>query len=188
MLRAWVRLQLLVLLVPVLLIGAGVALVVTGQPPLADARNRIDTRWSALRAPLATRYDKLAAARDAFVANGGADRDVVKALAEPLRRWQELARVKASEADDATEEALANTLEAAGARLAANVTTSDRFAHVAAVTDPLVAFQGTVPPVDALKAYNHAVRRYERDRNRILRKPVAFALGFDQRPVLQLAG
>ncbi len=185
MFRTIVRIQMLVFLLPLVVVGGAVALVVTGQPALSDARESVDARWAELRGPLRERYLKLDAARQAFAASGGADRDVVRDLDSTLRRWNELVAASPHDADEAAEAELANRLEAAGARLVANVNV-DRFRGNAAVTTPLAAFQSAGPTPELRQAYNRAVRRYEDDRNQLLRRPVALAFGFDPRSLFLL--
>ncbi len=187
MFRTIVRIQMLVFLLPLLIIGAVVALVLTGQPELSDARDVVDARWSELRGPLADRYAKLGDARQVFAENGGQDRDIARDLEEPLRRWRELTGRQPGDADHAAEVAVANQLEAGGARLAANVNTFDRFRSKPAVAAALASFQSTAPSKLLQQAYNRAVRHYEDDRNQWLRRPVAVAFGFDARPLLLLA-
>ena len=80
---------------------------------------------------------------------------------------------------------MANELEAAGTRLAANVNV-DRFRTSAPVAGALADFQGTQPDDALRQAYNRAVRHYEKDRSTTLHRPVAAALGFDPRPLFLL--
>jgi hypothetical protein len=78
----WILLALLVVLV-----GGAVSLVVTQQPKLDDARNKVDAAWKPLVATdqLPLRYQTLTGALSAFDAAGGADRDVSKDLQAALK-------------------------------------------------------------------------------------------------------
>src|SRR5437868_1003253 len=117
--------RLLALLVALLVAGA-VVLVLVERPELRDDRAAVDHRWTALRAPLQARYDKLGAALAALRFVGGADRSVVKELGPELDRWNRLRRASDPNADAATEASTANRLEGLGARLRADVLASDR--------------------------------------------------------------
>ena len=175
----WILLALVVVLV-----GAIVALVVVEQPKLDDARNHVDATWKPLRAPdqLVLRYQTLQGALTAFDAAGGKGRAVSNDLHAALDAWD-----RALKGDDARAQAsAANTLEAQGTRLIANVLGSQRLKADTAVTDALTKFTTTAPRADLVAAYNRAVHDYEDQRTDALAEPVAKVLGFDQRPVLQL--
>src|SRR5438552_14386810 len=175
--------RLLALLVALLVVGA-VDLVLVGRPELRDGRAAVDHRWTALRAPLQARYEKLAAAFDAFTFAGGADRSVAKDLRPALDRWDRLRRASDANADAAAEAATANRLEGLGARLRADILASDRLRVVTQLGDAITTYTGTTPPATAVTGYDAAVKRYEHARNSTLRKPVAFLFGYDERPVL----
>jgi hypothetical protein len=170
----WISIVLLVLVV-----GAAVALVVTEKPTLDDGRDAADTRWTALRAPLTARYSQLDGAVAAFAAAGGGDRSVAKDLHADLDAWK-----KAIADDDPEREvAIANRLEGDGRRLRANILASPRIAQVEDVVAKIAAFDGSVPDVTAVRAYNTAVRQYEHDRDATFRSIVARTFGFASRPV-----
>ena len=164
----------------VLIVGGAIALVVVEKPALDDARDAVDARWKPLRAPLATRYEKLDVVLAAFVAAGGGDRAVAKDLARDLTAWKKAV----ADGGPGTQAEAANLLEAQSKRLAANVFASDRLREVTALTEAITAFSGAAPPKPLIEAYNRAVRAYEQDRNDSLRKPVAKLFGYDARPVL----
>jgi len=175
----WILLALLVVVV-----GAVVALVVTQQPKLDDARSKVNTAWKPLRAPdqLPLRYQKLEGALSAFDAAGGKGRGVSTDLHAALDRWN-----RSLHTDDAgAQVAAANALEAQGTRLVSNVNGSERIKGDAAVTDAVVAFTTTKPNPLRVVAYNRAARDYEDERSGTLAQPVARILGFDERPVLAL--
>jgi hypothetical protein len=175
----WILLALVVLLV-----GGVVALVVTQQPKLDDARTKVDAAWNPLVATdqLPLRYQTLTGALSAFDAAGGADRDVSKDLHAALKAWD--AAVKDGGAG--AQATAANTVEAQGTRLNANALGSQRLAADKAVTDSLVKYAQTVPKPELVTAYNRAVRDYEDERTGALAQPVARLLGFDARSVLVL--
>jgi len=164
----------------VLVIGGAVALVLTQKPSLDDARDSVDTRWNAIRPALEARYEKLGAARAAFVEAAGAERTVAVDLQDALDDWH-----RALDGDDATAQAAAsNRLEADGTRLQANVLGSPRLNQSQPLLDALTAFNASAPDRALVQAYNRAVRDYEDTRNGSLEKPVARVFGFGARPLL----
>jgi hypothetical protein len=175
----WILLALLVVLV-----GGVAALVLTQQPKLDDARTKADTTWKPLVADdqLPLRYQTLTGALSAFDAAGGADRDVSKDLHSALKAWD--AALKNGSATAQVK--AANTVDAQGARLVANVLGSPRFKSDQASTDALVKYAQTIPNPASVTAYNRAVRDYEDVRTGALAQPVAQVLGFDARPTLAL--
>ncbi len=176
----WILLALVVLLV-----GGVVALVVTQQPKLDDARTEVDTAWKPLVGTdqLPLRYRTLTGALSAFDAAGGADRAVSKDLHSALKAWD----TALQDGGAGTQAAAANTVEAQGRRLTANALGSPRLAADQAVTDSLVKYAQTNPDPDRIAAYNRAVRKYEDVRTGALAQPVARVLGFDARPVFALS-
>jgi hypothetical protein len=68
------------------------------------------------------------------------------------------------------------------------VLSSDRLKGVDALNQAIAGFEGTAPPLPAIKTYNDAARSYEDDRNGLLRSPVASLFGYDSRPQLLLSG
>jgi hypothetical protein len=175
----WILLALLVVLV-----GGAIALVVTQQPKLDDARTKVDTAWKPLRAPdqLPLRFQTLTGALSAFDAAGGADRDVSKDLHAALKAWD--AALK--DGDAGQQATVANTVEAQGTRLTANALGSERLKSDQAVTDALVKYAQTTPDPELVAAYDRAVRSYEDERTNGLAQPVARVFGFDARPVFAL--
>lgn len=178
------RLRWILLALVVVLVGGSVALVLTQQPELDDARTKADTAWKPLRAPdqLVVRYQTLAGALSAFDAAGGQDRDVSKELHAALDAWT--AALRDGDADSQVR--AANRVEAQGTRLVTNGLGSQRLRADPAVVDSLATFATTVPNAKLVTAYNRAVRDYEDERNGALALPVARMFGFDARPVLAL--
>jgi hypothetical protein len=177
----WILLTLLVVLV-----GGVAALVLTQQPKLDDARSTVDDTWEPLVADdqLPTRYRTLEGALSAFDAAGGAEREVSKALHAALDAWTSAMK----DGDAGTQVKAANTAEAQGARLLANVLGSERLKSDAAVTGALVKYAQTTPDPARVNAYNRAVHDYEDTRTDALAQPVARVLGFDAHPVLVIDG
>jgi hypothetical protein len=177
----WILLALLVVL-----IGGIVALVVTQQPKLDDARSEVDDAWRPLRATdqLVVRYQTLEGALTAFDAAGGEGRDVSTDLHAALDTWSRTLGRGDGDAD--AQARAANEVEAQGTRLVANALASERLRLDRAVTDSLTRFAGTRPDPVLVSAYNRAVRDYEDERRATLARPVARPLGFDARPVLVL--
>jgi len=178
------RTKWIVLVLLVVLLGGAIALVVTQQPKLDDARTKVDTAWKPLRAPdqLPLRYQTLTGALSAFDAAGGADRNVSKDLHAALKAWDSAVK----DGGAGAQATAANTVEGQGTRLTANALGSQRLAADKAVTDSLVKYAQTVPKPELVAAYNRAVRDYEDERTSGLAQPVARVFGFDARPVLAL--
>jgi hypothetical protein len=173
----------LILGVVLLLVGA-VALVLTGRPRLEDDRNRVDERWTTLRAPLAQRYDQLAVVRDQLEQAGAGDRDVALDLDRELERWQRLRRSSDDEADAAAEAAASNRLEGLATRATSAVMNSGRLSAVAPLVEAVMALGQTVPPAEAVSAYNDAAERYQKARESLRFTLLARFLSYDARPAL----
>jgi len=175
----WILLALLVLV-----LSGIAALVLTQQPKLDDARSKVDDVWKPLigDTQLKLRYQTLEGALTAFDAGGGQGRDVSRDLRAALTAWNHALR----DGDADAQARAANTVEAQGTRLGANALGSERLRTNPAVTDALSKFTNTKPDLILVAAYNRAVRDYEDERTSSLAQPVARALGFDTRPVLQL--
>ena len=179
------RFKWVVLALIVVVIGGAVALVLVERPKLEDAQTAVDATWKPLTArdQLVLREQKLEGALSAFDAVGGKDRSVSRDLHAALREWK-----SALEGSDAGAQVdAADTVEAQGARLYANVVRSDRFKGEKSVTDALVAWAGTQPKKRLVAAYNRSTRSYEDTRRGLLARPVALALGYGARPQFQLA-
>ena len=182
------RFKWVLLALAVVVIGGAVALVLVQRPKLDDAQTAVDTAWKPLITPadapdlLVARSQKLEGALSAFDAAGGADRSVSRDLHAALKAWN------ASLKDGGTADQVkaANTVEAQGARLWANVTGNARFAEQAAVKDALAAWAGTRPPQALITRFNRASRAFEDTRSTVLARPVALALSYTAIPQFQL--
>jgi hypothetical protein len=179
----WRRLRWFLLALVVLVVGGAIALAVVERPKLDDDQTAVDTKWNALRPALRDRYVQLGTAVSAFSAAGGGDRAVTKDLGAALSDWAKATAAK----DPSAEVDAANRLEAQATRLRVNAG-SPRFAGIPELSAAIAAFTGRLPPPDAVKAYNRAVTRYQKERRSTLGAPVARVLGFDERPVLVLGG
>jgi hypothetical protein len=179
------RFKWVVLALVVVVIGGAVALVLVERPKLEDAQTAVDEAWKPLTAPtqLVAREQKLEGALSAFDAAGGSDRDVSRDLRGALKQWN--AALKRGDAGAQVDSA--NTVEAQGARLYANVFRSERFKSDTAVRDALAAWAGTIPRQTLVTTYNRATRKYEDARSGWLARPIALALGYDERPQFRLA-
>lgn len=173
----WRRTRWILLALVVLLVGGAVAVALTQQPKLDDSRSDVNATWAALRTPLDARYQSLSDALVAFANGGGGDRAVAKDLGAALSAWTKARQAK----DPAREVEAANAVEAQASRLVAN-TQVTRFSGNTALTQALDAFDGHLPPQDAVTAYNRAVTKYQKARDSTLGAPVARVLGFDERP------
>jgi hypothetical protein len=176
------RVLLLLLVVAVLLVGGAAALVLTSRPALSDRREAVDTRWAALRTPLATRYDTLAQLAEALSAAGAGERTYTVDLAGGIGTWRDL--TGNADADPAAEALAANRLEGLAARTRVNVAGSVRLSRDAGIAAALAAFDAALVPPDEVGRYNRAVRRYQSTRNDTLKQVSADLLGYETRPVL----
>jgi hypothetical protein len=179
------RFKWVVLALIVVVIGGAVALVLIERPKLEDAQTAVDAKWKPLTAEdqLVLRERKLEGALSAFDAAGGTDRSVSRDLHRALRQWNTTLK----QGDAGAQVDAANTVEAQGARLYANVVRNDRFKGVKAATDALAAWAGTQPAKARVAAYNRSTRSYEDARHGLLARPVALALGYGERPQFRLA-
>jgi hypothetical protein len=183
------RVRRLVVVVAVVAVVAGAAAVVlTTKPDIDDARDRVDARWTPLRAPLQARYQLLAGVDQAMTAAGAGDRAVIKELRVAFDRWAKLAGQPDAKADAAAEAETANTLEALARRAQANYALSDRLNKIPEIKQAIDAYRAAVVPDVDLRAYNRAVRRYQEARSGFLESAVAAAFGLGARPILIVGG
>jgi hypothetical protein len=180
------RVRRLAVVLLVLLIAGAVAIVLTMRPQLDDHRDDVGNAWKPLRAPLAGRYEQLAAVNAEMASAGAGDRAVARELGETLKRWDRLRRSGNDDVDAEAEAETADKLEGLAARLTAVVLSSDRLRSVEALNQAIAAFQGTAPPPPAIKTYNDASRDYEDTRTSPLRRPVTDLFGYESRPQLLL--
>jgi hypothetical protein len=178
------RLRWLVLALVLLVVAGIVVAVVTVQPKLSDARDRVDGAWTPLRPALVTRYQALGGVEAALDAGGAQTRAVTVDLHSTLAAWQRLAGV-----NDAGDQApLADDLEGLALRVKANVAASARLSSDPAVLMALAAFDRAVVSPPAVAAYNQAVRAYQQERTGAVHHLVAGVFGFSARPELAIAG
>jgi hypothetical protein len=176
-----------IVLVVLALVVAGVgAAVVLSQPELSDARDRVDARWTPLRAPLIARYEALDGVSTAVTDAGAGERAVTKDLDAALARWSDLALQGDNHNDPAAEATSAGELESLARRMRANIAASDRLNTNEGVQVAIGAFDQSVPPPAAVTAYNRAARAYEDQRTGVIRAIVAGILGYESRPQLVL--
>jgi hypothetical protein len=173
-----------IVLVVVLLVAGVIAAGLLISPDISDARDRVDTRWTALRTPLAARYEALAAVSSVMHDAGGGERAVTQELDIVLGRWAAFEVRGPTHTDAAAEARIANELEALARRLEANIVASARLSVNTVLTDALNAFKLVVVPEPDIQQYNRAVRAYERERSGVLNRLVCAALGYDSRPLL----
>jgi hypothetical protein len=175
----------LVLVVVVLVAGAGIAILTT-RPGLSDARDKVDGRWADLRSTLVPRYTALGGVEQALVAAGGPDRAVTRDLRAALAKWRALSGSSLANADAGSEASTADDLEALARRARANMVTG-RLNGNAALAAALAAFDKQIPVNPRLvPAYNAAVRSYQHARSGTIHAAVASLLGYDERPQLLL--
>ncbi len=178
------RLRWLVLALVLLVVAGIVVAVVSVQPKLSDARDRVDRAWTPLQPALVARYQTLGGVELALDAGGAQTRTVTVDLHATLASWQRLARV-----DDPGDQApLANDLEALALRVKANVAASARLSNDPPLVAALAAFDRSVVSPPGVNAYNQAVLAYQQERTGAVHHLVAGVFGFDARPVLAIAG
>jgi hypothetical protein len=178
------RVRRLVILAVVLLLVGTVALVLTGRPRLDDDRSRVDDNWTPLRVPLGMRYDQLAEVLAQLDAAGAGQRDVSRELDRELARWEDLRRSPGDDVDVWAEAAASNRLEALAARAASTVTNSPRLNTVPTLVTAVTVLGQTLPPAEAVDAYNDAAEHYQKTRESLRYTFVARILGYDSRPAL----
>jgi hypothetical protein len=182
------RVRWLVIGAVALALAGAVAAVVTIEPEISGARDRVDLRWTPLREPLAARYVTLEVVATELDAAGAAERAVTTALHDSLDRWTKLALRGANHTDLVLEVKTANELEALARRVKANILGSDRLNANLTLQAAVGAFDLAVVPVPTISAYNRAVRQYEKERSGTINRLVAGALGYESRPVLLIGG
>jgi hypothetical protein len=174
----WVR-RALVVVALIVVIGGGL-LVLTARGDLNRTQHTVDTRWTALRPALNTRYQLLSQAATA-AQNDAVTRPLAVQTAAALQAWS--ANTNASVSTQVTD---ANNLEAFGRRLATTVGASSRLQGNAAIAGPVNAFTGAAVPAGATP-FNQAVHSYENARGGALRRPVVTLFGYHSIPAIDLA-
>jgi hypothetical protein len=173
----WVR-RALVVVALIVVVGGGL-LVLTARGDLNRTQHTVNTRWTALRPALNTRYQLLSQAATASQSDA-VTRPLAVQTAAALQAWNANANGAV-----ATQVADANNLEAFGRRLATTVGASTRLQANAAIAGPVNTF--TTAPVPAgTTPFNQAVHSYEDARGGPLRRPVVALFGYDSIPALDL--
>jgi len=170
-----------VALVVLLLVGAFVALVITGHGALSNDSRQISDRWKPLRGPLADRYELLGSAAG-VVDQVSSDRSVTADITKAQRTWN--AAQKHSDID--TQVVAANELEGLARRLDANVAASVKLGADADVKAALDAFHQSAPAQPLVDGFDDASAQYAKDRTSIGRRLAAALFGYDARPTLRL--
>jgi hypothetical protein len=173
----WVR-RALVVVALIVVVGGGL-LVLTARGDLNRTQHTVDTRWTALRPALNTRYQLLSQAATA-AQNDAVTRPLALQTTAALQAWR-----TNTTASVATQVGDANNLEAFGRRLATTVAASSRLQGNAEVTGPVNAFTGAAAPEGATP-FNQAVHSYENARGGPLRRPTVALFGYDSIPALDL--
>jgi hypothetical protein len=169
-------------LLVVLLVVAMVALTLYARSDLANAREEVDARWSALAVPLDARYDTLALASAAVRPNAGSATAIVDDLDAAYQEWT---RLRDSGSDIEAQIAAANRQEALARRLVTTAGASPRLSGDPQVTAALDAFT-TAPVPEPLPRFDDAVHAYQDERDGPIRRPIAAILAYDAIPTLDL--
>jgi hypothetical protein len=182
------RIRRVVIVVVVLVIAGAVAAVLLARPDLANARDRVDARWLALREPLAKRYTALNGVAQALHTAGATERAVTRDLDAALAHWNKLALHGPAHSDPGGEATTANELEALARRVRANYVASGKLSADPGLKAAIDAFDLAVVSPAKVMAYNTAVRHYEDTRSGIVQRVVAGVLGYESRSVLLVGG
>jgi hypothetical protein len=158
-----------VLLVVVLLV-----LVLTSRPDLEDAKQAVDTTWSATLEPLDARYALLGQANAPLRDRPGPAGQLAQEVDRGLEDW-----VDAREAENrAAAISAANELEGLGRRLVTLVNASPTLSADPATKGPSDAFAAAALPAE-LTTFTEAVQAYEDERRGPVRGVVAEVFGYD---------
>ncbi len=173
-------------LMPVLLIGAIVAIVVsvlTARPQLQSAERKVDASWNALAPQLGARYNLLAAADTQLRPIPGPVHSLVADVDTAITRWRD-----AQAHGSVRQQVLAaNSLEAYGRRLLAVAAASPRVAGSAGAKQALAAYLAD-RSFTAAGSFNGTVATYERERRGPVRGVVASVMGIADIPALDTTG
>jgi len=178
--------RLLRIFIPLLVIAAvvaGVIIVLTSRSELQSSRRQVNESWAQLSGQLDARYEDLKAATDAVRSVPGPLKRIVEQTDSAYSNWRDL---QANGGSVATQVTTANTLEALGRRLVRAANAAPRLRD----KPPLVivnTFAGSDPPA-AAAAFDAAVNRYEKERNRPARRLAASVLGYKAVPAYDASG
>ena len=178
-------LRILRIFVPLLLVAAivaGTVLVLTSRSDLRRSRHAVEDAWPPLRGALDTRYKVLSVADDAVKSVPGPLHQIVTDVEAAYASWRSLEQHDASVA---SEVAAANDLESLGRQLVAAARVAPRLSGNTAALAEIGAYDKLAPPPSAA-AFDAAVTRFERDRNRPAHSLAARVLGYDSIPALDL--
>ena len=173
-------LRLLRIFIPLLLLAAIVAgsvLVFSSRSDLERARKQVETTWQPLHAALNTRYALLSVADAAVQSVPGPLHQVAAEVKTAYTDWHNLGEQNGSVT---TEVSAANNLEALGRRLVLAARAAPRLVGNPAL-GPVNAFAALAQPSSSA-AFDAAVGRFERARNRPARRFAARVLGYDTIP------
>jgi hypothetical protein len=178
--------RLLRIFIPLLVIAAivaGVIIVLTSRSELQSSRRLVNESWAQLQGQLDTRFEELKAANDAVRTTPGPLKRIVAQTDSAYTNWRELQTNGGSVAAQVT---AANTLEALGRRLVQAARAAPRLRDKPAL-ETVNAFAADSPP-GAAAAFDAAVTRYERERNRPARRLAAGILGYKAVPAYDASG
>jgi hypothetical protein len=180
-------LRLLRIFIPLLLLAAivaGVVVVVTSRSDLQRSRKDVDTAWTPLRNGLDGRYSALVAANDAVRPIPGPLHQIVAQVAAAYGDWQNQERHGAGVSSEVV---AANELESLGRRLVVAARAAPRLVGNTAALG-LVSLYAAMKPPNSAVAFDAAVARFERERNRPARSLAARILGYKAIPAYDASG
>jgi hypothetical protein len=180
-------LRLVRIFIPLLLLAAIVAggvVVATSRSDLQRSRKQVDSTWTPLRNDLDARYVALAAATDAVRPIPGPLHQLVSQVATAYADWQRLERQGAGVSSEVV---AANDLESLGRRLVIAARAAPRLVGNTAALGVVSVFAALRPPKSAV-AFDAAVGRFERERNRPARSIAARILGYKSIPAYDTSG
>jgi hypothetical protein len=179
-------LRLLRIFIPLLVIAAivaGVIVVLTSRSELQSSRRQVNEAWAQLEPELDARFDKMKAAADAVRPIPGPLHKIVVQVDNAQAKWSDLRTKGGSIAARVT---AANNLEALGRRLVQAARAAHRLRDKPALAT-VNAFAADATP-RAAAAFEDAVSRYERQRNRPARRLAADILGYKSVPSYDASG
>jgi hypothetical protein len=180
-------LRLLRIFIPLLLVAAivaGVVVVVTSRTDLRRARRQVDTTWVPLRKELDARYHALAATTDAVRSIPGPLHQLVGQVTAAYGDWQNLEQHGAGVTSEVV---AANDLESLGRRLVVAARAAPRLVGNTPALGVIGVYATRAQPRSAV-AFDAAVERFERERNRPARSVAARILGYKAIPAYDNSG
>ena len=180
-------LRLLRIFMPLLLVAAivaGVVVVVTSRSDLQRSRKQVDATWVPLRNDLDARYLALAGATEAVRSIPGPLHQLVTQVSAAYSDWKALERHGAGVA---SEVGAANDLESLGRRLVVAARAAPRLVGNTPALGMIGVYAARAAPKTAV-AFDAAVDRFERERNRPARSIAARVLGYKSIPAYDNSG